>query len=357
MPVIADARCFGTTVLRKELAPADERENYFVAWLTIPVRYAAEMELRHLRYFVAVAELQNITRAAAKLHVSQPPLSRQIRDLEDELGVALFEHSAKALRLTDAGRAFLPEARAALQRVDDAVQMAKIVGSGQRGEIQVGYAPSLAVELLPRALKYFHESSPGVQVGLHDLSTQEMLLGLVDGTLQVALLESLSIKVTAGLVFEELQRYPFCLAVHPAHPLARVRKVGLEQIAKERLLAVTLSEYPDYHEIIDRVFAPLNRPPEIAEEFDSATSLIAALEGGRGVALVSQALTCFAGPRLKVSPPSSFASAAHCGYRLQEVETFDIDHKFHSRRQAGRVSPAATSARTRSNRIAKIVAS
>jgi LysR family transcriptional regulator, benzoate and cis,cis-muconate-responsive activator of ben and cat genes len=167
------------------------------------------MELRHLRYFVAVAELQNITRAAAKLHVSQPPLSRQIRDLEDELGVALFQRSAKALRLTDAGRAFLSEARAALQRVDDAVQMAKIVGTGQRGEIHVGYAPSLAVELLPRALKYFHETSPGVQVRLHDLSTQEMLPGLVDGQLQVALLESLSIKVTTGLSFEELQRYPF----------------------------------------------------------------------------------------------------------------------------------------------------
>ena len=79
------------------------------------------MELRHLRYFVAVAELQNIHRAATKLHVSQPPLSRQIRDLEDELGVALFEHNANSLRLTEAGRAFLPEARAALQRVDDAV--------------------------------------------------------------------------------------------------------------------------------------------------------------------------------------------------------------------------------------------
>ena len=72
------------------------------------------MELRHLRYFVAVAELQNIHRAAAKLHVSQPPLSRQIRDLEDEVGVALFEHKANSLRLTEAGRAFLPEARAVL---------------------------------------------------------------------------------------------------------------------------------------------------------------------------------------------------------------------------------------------------
>src|SRR5881396_573738 len=136
------------------------------------------MELRHLRYFVAAAEEQNVTRAAARLHVSQPPLSRQIRDLEDELGVALFEHGAKAVRLTEAGKAFLNEARAVLQRADDAVQMAKAVASGQRGEIHVGYAPSLTVEVLPRALRYFRESNPAVRVQLHDLSTQEMLRGL-----------------------------------------------------------------------------------------------------------------------------------------------------------------------------------
>src|SRR3569623_66009 len=117
------------------------------------------MELRHLRYFAAVAEEQNVTRAAARLHVSQPPLSRQIRDLEDELGVALFEHGAKSVRLTEAGRAFLPEARAALRRVEEAVQMVKAVAKGERGEIHVGYAPSLAVDLLPRALRRFQETN------------------------------------------------------------------------------------------------------------------------------------------------------------------------------------------------------
>src|SRR5437870_11896492 len=98
------------------------------------------MELRHLRYFVAVAEEQNVTRAAARLHVSQPPLSRQIRDLEDELGVALFDHGAKAVRLTEAGRVFLTEARAVVQRADG--------GADGQSEIHVGYAPSLTVEVL-----------------------------------------------------------------------------------------------------------------------------------------------------------------------------------------------------------------
>ena len=262
----------------------------------------AQMELRHLRYFVTVAEEQNVTRAAARLHVSQPPLSRQIRDLEDELGVALFEHGAKAVKLTEAGRVFLTEARAALQRVDDAVQMIKAVASGEQGEIHVGYAPSLAVELLPRALKYFQESNPGVRAQLHDLSTQQMLRGLREGKLHVALLVQVTPKVMADFDFEELQRHAVCVAMHPTHPLGRARKISLEQIARERLIAFTLADYPEYHAWIADLFAAMKRPPQIVEEHDSVTSLIAAVESGRGVALVSQRLDCLAGPRLKIRP-------------------------------------------------------
>jgi len=260
------------------------------------------MELRHLRYFVAVAEEQNVTRAAARLHVSQPPLSRQIRDLEDELGVALFEHSAKAIRLTDAGRAFLAEAQAVLRRAEEAVQTVKAVASGQRGEIHVGYAPSLTVEVLPRALRAFQEARPGVRVRLHDLSTEEMLHDLRQRRLHVALLIQPLAKALNGLVFEELRRYPVCVAAHPAHPVARARKIGLAQIAEERLIVYTREDYPEYHEWLSELFAPLKRAPQVAEEHDSSTSLVAAVEAGRGVALVQKNFDCFAGPRLKVRP-------------------------------------------------------
>ena len=157
------------------------------------------MELRHLRYFVAVAEAENVSRAALKLHVSQPGLSRQIRDLEDEIGFQLFERSAKSLRLTGAGKVFLTEACAVLRRADEAVKTARAVAAGGSGEIHVGYAPSLTVQILPQALRTFQGKFPNVRVALHDLSTEEMLSQLREGKLSVALMVRPPRKMCAGI--------------------------------------------------------------------------------------------------------------------------------------------------------------
>src|SRR5262252_3974741 len=132
-------------------------DNTFQVWWD-------SMELRHLKYFVAVAEEQNVTRASARLHISQPPLSRQIRDLEEELGVALFERTPKALRLTAAGRVFLNEAQAVLRRAEQAVETVKSAASADNGQIDVAYAPSLTVQILPATLRQFQSEAPGVRV-------------------------------------------------------------------------------------------------------------------------------------------------------------------------------------------------
>src|SRR5207302_3602867 len=113
------------------------------------------VELRHLRYFVAVAEMENVSRAALKLHVYQPALSRQIRDLEDEIGFSLLERTAKSVRLTDAGRAFLDNARALLQNADEAVMKARAVAGAEPTELHVGHSPRLTVEILPKILRHF----------------------------------------------------------------------------------------------------------------------------------------------------------------------------------------------------------
>ena len=262
------------------------------------------MELRHLRYFVAVAEAENVSRAALKLHVSQPALSRQIRDLEDELGFLLLERSAKSVRLTDAGKTFQAEARAVLQRVDEALKTARAVAAGGRGELHVGYAPSLTVRLLPPTLRAFQAASPNVRVLLHDLSTEEMLARLRDGALQIAFLVRPTRAMLRGLRFEELLRDSLCLAVAPKHPLARRRTVKLAELAHEPLIAYSRKEYPEYHELLAEYFATIQSKPRVAEEHDGITSLIAAVEAGGGVALVSGSVACLAGPRLKLIPLS-----------------------------------------------------
>lgn len=260
------------------------------------------MELRHLRYFVAVAEAENVTRAATKLRVAQPAVSRQIRDLEEELGLALLERSAKSVRLTDAGRLFLQEARAVLARADDAVQAVRAIAGGTRGELHVGYAPSLTVQILPRALRRFQAEVPGVRVTLHDLSTEEMLAGLRENRLHLALMVQPEGEPLRGLRFHELARYPMCVALAPGHRLARSRGLTLAKIVAEPLIGYSRADYPEYHASLAEMFAPVGRMPTIAEEHDSVTSLIAAVEAGRGIALVPSALTCMVGVRLKVVP-------------------------------------------------------
>ena len=262
------------------------------------------MELRHLRYFVAVAEEENVSRAAMKLHVSQPALSRQIRDLEDELGFPLLERSAKSVRLLDAGRAFLTEARAVLLRADDAVKAARAIATGARSELHVGYAPSLTARILPPTLRAFQAESPKARVILHDLSTEEMFAGLRKGKLQIAFVVRPTRAMLRGMRFEELTRDSWCLAVAPSHPLARRRTVTIAEAAGEPLLGYSRGEYPDYHENLATIFAGGKAKPRVTEEHDSVSSLIAADEAGGGVAVVSESLACIAGPRLKLLPLS-----------------------------------------------------
>jgi DNA-binding transcriptional LysR family regulator len=178
------------------------------------------MELRHLRYFVAVAESLNFTKAAARLRVAQPALSRQIRDLEEELGAPLLERGPRSVRLTEAGAVFLPEAKSVLQRAEAATKAVQAVARGERGEIHVGYAPSPTVELLPCTLHAFQNVAPEVRVTLHDLSSEEMLRGLGDGKLNLCLMVQPSVRALRGLKFEMLREYPACVAIKLSHPLA-----------------------------------------------------------------------------------------------------------------------------------------
>jgi DNA-binding transcriptional LysR family regulator len=275
------------------------------------------MELRHLRYFIAVAEEENVTRAAERLHVSQPPLSRQIHDLEEELGVPLFDRTGKSLQLNAAGKVFLVEARAVLERAAQALQTVQALSEDHQQTIDVGYAPSLSVQILPQILRIFEQTQPLVRVRLHDLSSSEMQQGLRDGSLQAAFL-ALPRQVQRGdLSYAKLQSHPVCVAMPAHHPLAKKRKISLTELFTHRLIGYNQRDYAEYHQWLETL-SPTRKKPTLAEEYDSMTSLITAIESGRGVALVSKSLSCFSGPRLQYRPLSPAPEPFHVAIAWRE---------------------------------------
>jgi DNA-binding transcriptional LysR family regulator len=287
------------------------------------------MELRHLRYFVAVAEAENVSRAALKLHVSQPAVSTQIRDLEDEIGFSLLERTAKSVRMTEAGRVFLEEARSVLRHADDAVKRARAVAKGGQVELHVGYSPTPTARILPAILREWQRSSPHVSIKLHDLSNDENLAGLADGRLQLAfVIPPAKAGALRGLCFEELTREEARLAVSLQHPFARRRAVPMEEATREPFIAYNRDEYPDYHEYLLGMFGLVKAKPRIIEEHDGFASLLPAIEAGTGVAVVSESFGRMAGGRIKLlrlipdPPPTVLGIAATKGRMSTAAEAF-----------------------------------
>ena len=209
---------------------------------------------------------------------------------------------------------FLAQARTILQQVAEAVKKARDTATGGVGELHVGYAMTPTVNILPQILRGFQSAMPGIRVKLHDMSTEEMLTGLRERTLQIALMVCPNPAMVRGFHFEEIARLAMCLAVAPGHPLAMLQTVQLAKLARYPFLALSRSDFPDYHEILEGLFATGKTRLRIAEEHESITSLIAALEAGDGVSLVTESIACVVGARLKLlrlSPaPQPLAVAA-----------------------------------------------
>ncbi len=311
------------------IAPEIGGEKDDVAWLAIPSGYDSPgMELRHLRYFVAVAEELNITRAAARLHVSQPPLSRQIRDLEDELGVVLLERGARKLSLTPAGRVFFRESRSLLARVDEAVRKTRAAAGQGGGEIRIGYAPSPTVELLPRALRAFRKAAPQARPVLLDLSTDEMITRLADGSLDVALLVRPPLKAGAGVIFELLFELPVGLIVAPKHPFARRRSLKIEEALEEPIVAFIREGYADYHEWLGGVLRSTDRKPRIIAQADGAPSLVAAVESGQGIAFGPSTFSSANGGRIRFVPISPPPPPLEVGFAIRRRRPGELVNAF-----------------------------
>jgi len=260
------------------------------------------VELRHLRYFVAVAEMENVSRAATqKLHVAQPSLSRQIRDLENEVGVQLLERTAKSVRLTDAGRAFLEEARAILKHADEAVVKVRSIAGKLETELRVGDWPLGTGRIMPALLRAYKQTVPNVHVKLHDWTVDQNIAGVRDGRLELAILLSpLKGNVLAEFRFQELAKARVCLAVSSKHPFARRQSVSLADAAREPFIGLIREKYPRYQEYVTAIFAKVSVKPRILEDHDGWAGVYSAVEAGTGVTIASDAFRDPVSARVKL---------------------------------------------------------
>jgi len=166
----------------------------------------------------------------------------------------------------------------------------------------MGYAPAPTVEILPPALAAFQKAFPRVRVLLHDFSEQELIEGLRNGRLELALMPRGTGSQSVDLEFETLRSYPICVAVAPSHRFARLKTITLEMVATEAMIGFNRKDYPEYYVCLDRIFEPLGIKPRIVVECDSSSSLITEIETGRGVAIASPVLRHASGKRLLYRP-------------------------------------------------------
>lgn len=248
------------------------------------------MELRHLRYALAIAEERHFTRAAAKLGIAQPPLSQQIKVLEDELGVRLFHRLTRGVELTEAGVAFMPLAQAALQAADQAGEAARRAAKGEIGGISIGFTSSASFNpRVPHIIGRFRESYPGLKITLEEKTTAKLLESLQSATLDVAFLRP-TLGETDGLVSRRLPDEDLWIALPARHRLAGVDTLALVELAGDPFILYPRANGRLLYDSIIAACRNAGFSPRIAQEAPQMASTVNLVAAGVGVALVPESL-------------------------------------------------------------------
>lgn len=246
------------------------------------------MELRHLRYFAVLAEELNFTRAARRLRISQPPLSAQIKDLEEELGVLLFNRTKRSVALTPAGEKFLREARAILEHVDKATRSLKS-GGELGGTITIAANPTVDLHLLPAALRRFRERHPDVEFCLRNLLLDDQIEALNSGLVDVAFMRiPLDEFHERGLIVEQVMTESLIAAVPADHPFAEKKSISPKAMKDERLIMWHRHVAPTTYDAVLAAFSAQEVVPYIDQETDSLKLGLGLVSAGLGIAIVPE---------------------------------------------------------------------
>jgi DNA-binding transcriptional LysR family regulator len=245
------------------------------------------MEIRRLRYFVAVAEELSFTRAAERLHIAQPPLSIQIRALEQEVGARLFDRDQRHVFLTQAGKHLLVRAREILAAVEAAKAEVKCAELGQVGLLHLGYAASaMFTSLLTSAIKQFQSGFPHVLLTLHEMTSLDQLNGLHYRTLDAGIVRKSDVAVPAGIVIEEWYRAPLVAAMTSDHPLARKRAIRISDLRDQPLIMYPRESGIGLYWQVLRLCTTAGFRPQIVREVQELSTIIGLVDAGVGIAIV-----------------------------------------------------------------------
>ncbi|NRO94868.1 LysR family transcriptional regulator [Paraburkholderia sp. NMBU_R16] len=247
------------------------------------------MKLRHLRYFIAVAELLSVRAASEQLHVTQPAISRQIQDLEEAIGAVLFERTPRGLVLTAAGEAYLGEAREILARVDAANRLAREIASGLQGHLRVGFVENAAWGgIVSRALREFEQAVPHVRLELLPMNTPEQLESIAAGRLNGGFCYRVGV-LPEGIASVPLLEQNVVLAVPEAWPLGKDGPVATAALSDKPFIAFPRRVYPAYYDRLLGACAERGLTLDIRQEASTETAILSLVTAGVGAAIVNAA--------------------------------------------------------------------
>jgi len=251
------------------------------------------MDLRHLRYFLCVAEEMHFGRAAERLGISQPPLSQQIKALEEELGIRLFDRTSRRVRLTREGELFAPEARRTLQQADHAIAVARQAQRGEVGRLALGFTASAPfVPAISRSLYRFRQGYPAVQLSIQELGRTEQLAALEQGEIDIAMVRGTERPVLPdGFVTTCLSEENMVLALWEDHPLAhRAQAPAIADLRDETLVLYTITAGAGFNEYLVRLCEEEGFPLRIEYEVSGLATLLGLVAAGFGVSILAQSL-------------------------------------------------------------------